>query len=455
MAEEKSADSIRLPPHSTEAEQGLLGSLLIDNRVFDMVNDVVSPEDFYRGDHRRIYEHITQLISQGRPADVLTVHDSMASVGLGQEGTKSFLNSLAMNTPNSANARRYAEIVRDRSILRNLVNVGSQIVDSALDTKGMETKDILDRAESSIFKISEDAQVAGAGLKPVKISLMEVSEQVTKLYNSKNPSLVTGIPTGFIDLDRLTKGLHPGELIVVAGRPAMGKTTFAMNIAEFVAMQATMPVAIFSMEMPAEQLAMRLISSFKRIRLEHLRHGRLEGDEFQKMSVAVTELSNSKNIFIDDSSGLTISDLRSRARRLSREVKQLGLIVVDYIQLMSGDGRGENRAQEISDISRGLKLLAKELHCPIIGLSQLNRSLEQRPDKRPMMSDLRESGSIEQDADVIIFLYRDVVYNQDLRDTDQERDAEAIVRKQRNGPTGTVELTFFGEYTQFKNRARV
>ena len=455
MEKEKSADSIRLPPHSTEAEQGLLGSLLIDNRVFDMVNDVVSPEDFYRGDHRRIYEHITQLISQGRPADVLTVHDSMASVGLGQEGTKSFLNSLAMNTPNSANARRYAEIVRDRSILRNLVNVGSQIVDSALDTKGMETKDILDRAESSIFKISEDAQVAGAGLKPVKISLMEVSEQVTKLYNSKNPSLVTGIPTGFIDLDRLTKGLHPGELIVVAGRPAMGKTTFAMNIAEFVAMQATMPVAIFSMEMPAEQLAMRLISSFKRIRLEHLRNGRLEGDEFQKMSAAVTELSNSKNIFIDDSSGLTISDLRSRARRLSREVKQLGLIVVDYIQLMSGDGRGENRAQVISDISRGLKLLAKELHCPIIGLSQLNRSLEQRPDKRPMMSDLRESGSIEQDADVIIFLYRDVVYNQDLRDTDQERDAEAIVRKQRNGPTGTVELTFFGEYTQFKNRARV
>lgn len=235
----------------------------------------------------------------------------------------------------------------------------------------------------------------------------------------------------------------------------MGKTTFAMNIAEYVALRAEMPVAIFSMEMPAEQLAMRLISSYQRIRLEHLRNGRLEGDEFQKMGAAVTDIANSHNIFIDDSSGLTITDVRSRARRLSREVKQLGLIVVDYIQLMSGDGRGENRAQEISDISRGLKLLAKELNCPIIGLSQLNRSLEQRPDKRPMMSDLRESGSIEQDADVIIFLYRDVVYNQDLKDTDQERDAEAIIRKQRNGPTGTVELTFFGEYTQFKNRARV
>ncbi len=455
MPEEKSTDTVRLPPHSTEAEQGLLGSLLIDNRVFDMVNDVVTAEDFYRGDHRRIYEHIVQLISQGRPADVLTVHDSMAAVGLGQEGTKSFLNSLAMNTPNSANARRYAEIVRDRSILRNLVNVGSQIVDSALDTKGMETKDILDRAESSIFKISEDAQVAGAGLKPIKGPLTEVSEQITKLYNSKSQNPITGIPTGFIDLDRLTKGMHPGELIIVAGRPAMGKTTFAMNIAEYVAMRAEMPVAIFSMEMPAEQLAMRLISSYQRIRLEHLRNGRLEGDEFQKMSAAVADIANSKNIFIDDSSGLTISDLRSRARRLSREVKQLGLIVVDYIQLMSGDGRGENRAQEISEMSRGLKLLAKELNCPIIGLSQLNRSLEQRPDKRPMMSDLRESGSIEQDADVIIFLYRDVVYNQDLKDTDQERDAEAIVRKQRNGPTGTVELTFFGEYTQFKNRARV
>ena len=455
MPEEKSTDTVRLPPHSTEAEQGLLGSLLIDNRVFDMVNDVVSPEDFYRGDHRRIYEHIVQLISQGRPADVLTVHDSMAAVGLGQEGTKSFLNSLAMNTPNSANARRYAEIVRDRSILRSLVNVGSQIVDSALDTKGMETKDILDRAESSIFKISEDAQVAGAGLKPVKGALAAVSEQITKLYNSKSQNPVTGVPTGFIDLDRLTKGMHPGELIVVAGRPAMGKTTFAMNIAEYVALRAEMPVAIFSMEMPAEQLAMRLISSYQRIRLEHLRNGRLEGDEFQKMGAAVADISNSHNIFIDDSSGLTITDVRSRARRLSREVKQLGLIVVDYIQLMSGDGRGENRAQEISDISRGLKLLAKELNCPIIGLSQLNRSLEQRPDKRPMMSDLRESGSIEQDADVIIFLYRDVVYNQDLKDTDQERDAEAIIRKQRNGPTGTVELTFFGEYTQFKNRARV
>ena len=452
MLEEKSTDTVRLPPHSTEAEQGLLGSLLIDNRVFDMVNDVVSPEDFYRGDHRRIYEHIVQLISQGRPADVLTVHDSMAAVGLGQEGTKSFLNSLAMNTPNSANARRYAEIVRDRSILRSLVNVGSQIVDSALDTKGMETKDILDRAESSIFKISEDAQVAGAGLKPVKGALAAVSEQITKLYNSKSQNPVTGVPTGFIDLDRLTKGMHPGELIVVAGRPAMGKTTFAMNIAEYVAMRAEMPVAIFSMEMPAEQLAMRLISSYQRIRLEHLRNGRLEGDEFQKMGAAVTDIANSHNIFIDDSSGLTITDVRSRARRLSREVKQLGLIVVDYIQLMSGDGRGENRAQEISG---GLKLLAKELNCPIIGLSQLNRSLEQRPDKRPMMSDLRESGSIEQDADVIIFLYRDVVYNQDLKDTDQERDAEAIIRKQRNGPTGTVELTFFGEYTQFKNRARV
>ncbi len=455
MPEEKSTDTVRLPPHSTEAEQGLLGSLLIDNRVFDMVNDVVSPEDFYRGDHRRIYEHIVQLISQGRPADVLTVHDSMVAVGLGQEGTKSFLNSLAMNTPNSANARRYAEIVRDRSILRSLVNVGSQIVDSALDTKGMETKDILDRAESSIFKISEDAQVAGAGLKPVKGALAAVSEQITKLYNSKSQNPVTGVPTGFIDLDRLTKGMHPGELIVVAGRPAMGKTTFAMNIAEYVAMRAEMPVAIFSMEMPAEQLAMRLISSYQRIRLEHLRNGRLDGDEFQKMGAAVTDIANSHNIFIDDSSGLTITDVRSRARRLSREVKQLGLIVVDYIQLMSGDGRGENRAQEISDISRGLKLLAKELNCPIIGLSQLNRSLEQRPDKRPMMSDLRESGSIEQDADVIIFLYRDVVYNQDLKDTDQERDAEAIIRKQRNGPTGTVELTFFGEYTQFKNRARV
>lgn len=450
-----SSEALRLPPHSTEAEQGLLGSLLIDNRVFDLVNDVITANDFYRGDHRRIYEHIVGLIQNGRPADVLTVHDSMASVGLGQEGTRSFLNSLAMNTPNSANARRYAEIVRDKSILRSLVSVGSEIVDSALDTKGLETKDILDRAESSIFKISESAELASQGLKPISKSLAAVTEQVTKLYNSKSNNLVTGVPTGFADLDRLTKGMHEGELIIVAGRPAMGKTTFAMNIAEFVALKAEMPVAIFSMEMPAEQLAMRLISSYKRIRLENLRNGRLQGDEFQLMSAAAADIANSHNLFIDDSSGLRISDIRSRARRLSREVKQLGLIVVDYLQLMSGDGRSENRQQEISEISRGLKLLAKELKCPIIGLSQLNRSLENRPDKRPLMSDLRESGSIEQDADVIIFLYRDIVYNPNLKDTDNERDAEAIIRKQRNGPTGTVELTFFGEFTQFKNRARV
>ena len=447
-------ESVRLPPHSTEAEQGLLGSLLIDNRVFDLVNDVVSPEDFYRGDHRRIYEHIVKLITSGRPADVLTVNESMTVVGLGQEGTKSFLNSLAMNTPNSANARRYAEIVRERSILRHLVTAGSEIVDMALVTKGLDTTEILDRAESSIFKISEDAQVADQGLKPISKPLAAVADQVTKLYNSKSTNPVTGVPTGFIDLDRLTKGMHPGELIIVAGRPAMGKTTFAMNIAEFVAMRAGMPVAIFSMEMPAEQLAMRLISSYQRVKLEHLRSGRLEGDDAQRMSAAVTDIANSKNFFVDDSSGLTISAVRSRARRLSREVKRLGLIVIDYLQLMSGEGRGDNRALEISEISRGLKLLAKELNCPIIALSQLNRDLERRPDKRPMMSDLRESGSIEQDADVIIFLYRDVVYNEQLKDTDQERDAEAIVRKQRNGPTGTIDLTFFGEYTQFKNRAR-
>ena len=450
----QNTEAVRLPPHSTEAEQGLLGSLLIDNRVYDMVNDVVTAEDFYRGDHRRIYEHICQLISAGRPADVLTVHDSMVSVGLSQEGTKSFLNSLAMNTPNSANARRYAEIVRDRSILRSLVSAGSSIVDSALDTKGRETRDILDEAEKSVFLISEQTQAQGEGLKPVKNALVAVSDQVTKLFNSHSRDVVTGVPTGFTDLDRLTKGMHPGELIVVAGRPAMGKTTFAMNIAEHVALRAGMPIAVFSMEMPAEQLAMRLISSFKRIPLSNLRDGQLKSDELQRMGEAVTEIANNKNIFIDDSAGLRISDVRSRARRLSREVKQLGLIVVDYIQLMSGEGKSDNRATEISDISRGLKLLAKELGCPIIGLSQLNRSVDSRPDKRPVMSDLRESGAIEQDADVIIFLYRDVVYNEELKGTDEERNAEAIVRKQRNGPIGTIELTFFGEYTQFKNRAR-
>lgn len=312
----------------------------------------------------------------------------------------------------------------------------------------------MDAAEKAVFGISEQAQTASEGLKPVKNALIAVNDQVTKLFNSKSANIVTGVPTGFTDLDHLTKGMHPGELIVVAGRPAMGKTTFAMNIAEHVALRAGMPVAIFSMEMPAEQLAMRLISSYKRIPLGNLRDGQLKGDELQRMGEAVTDIANSKNVFIDDSAGLRISDVRSRARRLSREVKQLGLIVVDYIQLMSGEGKSDNRASEISDISRGLKLLAKELGCPIIGLSQLNRSVDSRPDKRPVMSDLRESGAIEQDADVIIFLYRDVVYNEEIKGTDEERNAEAIVRKQRNGPIGTIDLTFFGEYTHFKNRAR-
>ena len=440
-----------LPPHSDDAEQALIGSLLQENRVYDLVADVLRPQDFYRGDLRRIYETIVDIINQGNPADPLTVYEDLKGRSLAQEGTLSFLFTLSDNVPLASNARRYAQIIHEKAILRDLVFAGNQIAESAFDTKGRPTEEILDEAEKSIFKIAEGNERVDEGLKPIKESLISVSEQVEKLYSSKSRSVVTGVPTGFADLDKLTKGMHPGELIVVAGRPSMGKTTFAMNIAEHVALNAGLPVAIFSMEMPAEQLAVRLISSLKRIPLSNLRDGQLKGDEMQRMAQAVREIADSRNIFIDESVGLKISDIRSRARRLAREVKHLGLIVVDYIQLMDGESKSDNRAMEISDISRGLKLLAKELKCPVIVLSQLNREVDKRPDKRPLMSDLRESGAIEQDADVIIFLYREVVYNDSIKGSEREREAEAILRKQRNGPIGTVPLVFFGEYTHFKN----
>ncbi len=442
--------AIRTPPHSIEAEQSILGGLLLDNAAFDRVADMVRPSDFYRLDHRLIFEHISKLISANKPADAVTVYESLQNAAKSEEaGGLMYLNSLAQNTPSAANIRRYAEIVRDRSILRQLVTVGDEIATSALAPQGRDTKQILDEAESKVFQISEGASKGQTGFVVIEPLLTQVVERIQELYERSNSSDVTGVPTGYIDLDGKTSGLQPGDLVIVAGRPSMGKTSFALNIGEHVAIDQGMPVAVFSMEMGADQLALRMLSSTGRLDQQRLRTGRLIDEDWPRLTAAIQKMHDAP-IYIDETPALSSLDLRARARRLSRQCGQLGLIIIDYLQLMSGNGGGENRATEISEISRGLKGLAKELKVPVIALSQLNRSLEQRPDKRPVMSDLRESGAIEQDADVILFIYRDEVYNPDTND---KHIAEIIIGKQRNGPIGRVHLRFDGMFTRFENLA--
>ena len=405
-------------------------------------------EDFYRHDHRLIWHQIARLIERSQPADVVTVYEALQSLGKADEaGGLGYLNSLAQETPSAANIRRYGEIVRDRSILRKLISTSDEISTSALNPHGKDTRQLLDEAESKVFQISEDGSRGQAGFQPLPDLLGKVVERIDELYNQNNPNDVTGVPTGYVDLDRMTSGLQPGDLVIVAGRPAMGKTSFALNIAEHVAVDQGLPVAVFSMEMGATQLAMRLVCSVGRLDQQRLRTGRLVDDDWPRLTSAIQKMQDSQ-LFIDETPALNALELRARARRLSRQCGKLGLIVVDYLQLMSATSTGENRATEISEISRSLKALAKELDCPVIALSQLNRSLEQRPNKRPVMSDLRESGAIEQDADVIVFIYRDEVYNPDSAD---KGVAEIIIGKQRNGPIGTVRLTFVGQYTKFEN----
>ena len=440
--------ALRVPPHSIEAEQAVLGGLLLDNTAFDRVADVLREEDFYRHDHRLIWHQIARLIERSQPADVVTVYEALQSLGKAEEaGGLAYLNSLAQETPSAANIRRYGEIVRDRSILRKLISTSDEISTSALNPQGKDTRQLLDEAESKVFQISEDGSRGQAGFQPLPDLLGKVVERIDELYNQNNPNDVTGVPTGYVDLDRMTSGLQPGDLVIVAGRPAMGKTSFALNIAEHVAVDQGLPVAVFSMEMGATQLAMRLVCSVGRLDQQRLRTGRLVDDDWPRLTSAIQKMQDSQ-LFIDETPALNALELRARARRLSRQCGKLGLIVVDYLQLMSATSTGENRATEISEISRSLKALAKELDCPVIALSQLNRSLEQRPNKRPVMSDLRESGAIEQDADVIVFIYRDEVYNPDSAD---KGVAEIIIGKQRNGPIGTVRLTFVGQYTKFEN----
>ncbi|TAK92076.1 MAG: replicative DNA helicase [Burkholderiaceae bacterium] len=443
-------DALRTPPHSVEAEQSVLGGLLLDNSAWDKIGDLIAESDFYRYDHRLIFQHIARLVAAGKPADVVTVFESLQNTAKAEEaGGLSYLNAVAQNTPSAANIRRYAEIVRDRSVLRKLVTVADDIATTALNPQGRETKQILDEAESKVFQIAEDGARGGQGFQELPKLLTQVVERIDELYHRDNQSDVTGVPTGFTDLDRMTSGLQEGDLVIVAGRPSMGKTAFSLNMAEHVAIDQGLPVAVFSMEMGGTQLATRMLGSVGRLDQQRVRTGRLQDEDWPRLTHAIQKMQDAQ-LYIDETPALNSMELRARARRLSRQCGKLGLIIVDYLQLMSANSAsgGENRATEISEISRSLKSLAKELHCPVIALSQLNRSLEQRPNKRPVMSDLRESGAIEQDADVIIFIYRDEVYNPDSQD---KGTAEIIIGKQRNGPIGAVRLTFLGQYTKFEN----
>ena len=441
-------DSLKIPPNSIQAEQSVLGGLMLDNQTWDSVADKVSEMDFYRKDHRLIFKTIEELAEKQIPFDIITISEALEAVGeLESAGGLAYLGMLAKDTPSAANIVSYANIVRDRSVLRQLIHIGTEISDSAFNTEGRDTSELLEQAEREVFKIAEQRQRGQGGFTSIKSLLARAVDKIEVMFAQEGS--ITGVSTGFTELDRLTSGLQPSDLIIVAGRPSMGKTTIAMNMAENVAIKTGAPVAVFSMEMPGDALAMRMMSSLGRIDQHKVRTGKLEDDDWPRLTSAMSLLAETK-LFIDDTAALTPTEVRSRARRLMREHGQLSLIVLDYLQLMQSPSSGDNRVQQISDISRGLKALAKELQVPVIALSQLNRNLEQRPNKRPLMSDLRESGAIEQDADLILFVYRDEVYNEDSSD---KGVAEIIIGKQRNGPLGTVRLTFLGQYTRFENHA--
>ncbi|WP_310386664.1 replicative DNA helicase [Roseateles sp.] len=442
---------LRTPPHSIEAEQSVLGGLLIDNSAWDRAGDLLTESDFYRFEHKQIFVGIGKLINAAKPADVVTVFEELTSHGKAEEcGGLAYLNALAQSVPSAANIRRYAEIVRERGILRKLVSASDEIATAAMAPQGRAVAQILDEAEGKIFRIGEEGSRSQQGFQSMDNLVVALIDRVNELAENGAED-VTGVRTGFYDLDRMTAGFQPGDLIILAARPSMGKTAFAINIGENVAINEGLPVVIYSMEMGAAQLAMRMVGSIGRIDQSHLRTGRLADDEWGRLSEAVDKLGKA-SIFIDESPGLSPSEVRARARRQARICGKLGLIIVDYLQLMSGNGGNEeNRATVIGEISRGLKALAKELQCPVIALSQLNRSVEQRPDKRPMMSDLRESGAIEQDADIIMFIYRDDYYMKE--ESKEPGIAEIIIAKQRNGPVGTCKLFFKREHTKFENLA--
>jgi replicative DNA helicase len=443
---------LRVPPHSVEAEQSVLGGLLIDNLAWDRAADLLTESDFYRHEHRLIYGAVAALVSASKPADVITVFEQLHGLGQAEAcGGLAYLNALAQSVPSAANLRRYAEIVRERAILRKLIAASDEIATQAFNPQGRPVSQLLDEAESRIFRIGEEGARQRQGFRGIDNLMVALLDRVNELYEHGAED-VTGVRSGFYDLDRMTAGLQKGDLIVLAARPSMGKTALALNIAEHVAVQEGLPVLVFSMEMGASQLALRLVGSLGRIDQLHLRTGKLGNDEWSRLAEAVDRLKAAQ-IFIDETAALSVAELRARARRMARQFGgTLGLIVVDYLQLMSGSAASEeNRATELGEISRGLKALAKELQCPVMALSQLNRSVEARNDKRPLMSDLRESGAIEQDADVIMFIYRDEYYTKEA--CKEPGVAEVIVAKQRNGPVGTIKLTFLKPLTRFDSLA--
>jgi replicative DNA helicase len=441
----RATERLRLPPHSVEAERSLLGGLMLDQRAWDQVADAVRVEDLYRADHRLIFTAIGTLVERGQPPDAVTVSEHLERLGeLPAAGGLDYIARIVEETPSAANVRAYANIVREHAMARELIQIGGDIATSVHNSEGRTVDELVDLAEQRVFEIAERGQRRGAGFVPIKQVLSQTIDRLDML--SHTGSDITGVSSGFTEMDRLTAGLQRGDLVIVAGRPSMGKTTLSINIAENAAIGKQVPVAIFSMEMSAEQLTFRMIGSIGRVNQSNLRRGRLTDEDWSRIDSAVSMMSSAP-IHIDDSSSLTPTEVRARARRLKRE-HGLGLIVIDYLQLMQVVGTVENRATEISEISRSLKALAKELDVPVIAISQLNRSVEQRTDKRPVMSDLRESGALEQDADLIVFIYREEVYEPE---TPRKGIADIIIGKQRNGPTGEFHLTFLGEYTKFEN----
>jgi len=437
---------LKVPPHSIEAERSVLGGLMLDDNAWDNISGTLAAEDFYRSDHRIIYRVMADLVERNNPLDIITISEALEGIGeLENVGGLAYISDLASSTPTASNIHAYAQIVRERSTVRSLISVAHEIADSGFNPDGRNSATLIDEAESKVFKISDDRPSSG-GPESVRPLLTRAVERIDVLFQTKGA--LTGISSGFRDIDEMTSGLQPADLVIVAGRPSMGKTSFMMNIAESAAISGESPVLVFSMEMPSDSLVLRMLSSLGRIDQTKIRTGQLGDDDWPRLTSAVT-LLNDKPLFIDDTAALSPNEIRSRARRVAREHGKLGMILLDYIQLMQVSGTSENRAGEISEISRSLKSIAKEFDCPVIAGSQLNRSLEQRPDKRPIMSDLRESGAIEQDADVIMAIYRDEVYHEDA----EKGIAEIIILKQRNGPIGRKKLAFVGQYTKFEDLA--
>lgn len=448
--QDKQVDAIKTPPHSIEAEQSVIGGLLLDNERWDTVAEKVMASDFYSRPHKIVFEAVKSILEDSQPLDLITLSEFLERrEQLEDVGGFAYLADLVKNTPSAANINAYAEIVAERAVVRNLIGVANEIADAGYDPQGRTSGDLVDLAESKVFAIAEERGSENEGPQNVENILEKTLERIEVLYQTPQDG-VTGVSTGFNDLNKKTAGLQPSDLVIVAARPSMGKTTFAMNLCENAAMDSDKPVLIFSLEMPSEQIMMRMLASLSRVDQTKIRTGQLDDEDWARISSTMGILMQKKNMFIDDSSGLTPTELRSRARRVARDSGGLSLIMVDYLQLMRVPGMQDNRTLEISEISRSLKALAKELQVPVVALSQLNRSLEQRADKRPINSDLRESGAIEQDADLIMFIYRDEVYHPD---STMKGTAEIIIGKQRNGPIGSVRLTFQGQFSRFDNYA--